>query len=486
LTGVAVAQGGVGVDELEPGSEVMGLPGTRADLEPVAVIPTAPAKTNVWLWVVAIVWPLMIIPGVIAWHVTAESQRNRELAKQNSGLLAFQEELKNEWANEKAATKAATTRATAAEAALGNEKAATKAATTRATAAETSLRSEKTATRVATTRAVADEAENRELRNKLDKANQPASAVEKPAPPKPDRPDPLSLAIVDLFDDRRTLLNPAPNVEKLRFLNPFHIKGFQSDDNVPLKLRYSDPQSTHDILVGTATSDSTYGLMWTSGPNSRPDAIKYKDALSYCGISICDKNGNVVQQLQFGQPGKTLILSNSKNPIPVFSKEFAPPAKLKLLAVNPPSGWECEFDESDLKMTRIHISSKEDRKATFDIIFNTQKNTFESNWTEQFTKLDEDIQHEKDAASQASKNEAGYEQDLANANNEDNKDGQKQTHIGKAKANINSEEGKMSDAQINAKKIEDAKKILKSFPAVTIKVSDPATLFTLCLLKVQQ
>jgi hypothetical protein len=466
-----------------------------------------PAKPRTWLWVAAFAWPLLVIPGIIAWHVTAESKRNRDLQARYEEANRQIEQL-NEAQNDGAAKTKATVATLQQD--VSDREAEERATTAKLQDVAGQLKSARAelVQAKADVAAALDKSKQMPLSPAGQVATRPVAKSMAPAPttgPAPALDVPPDTIVAAVFEDRIRVLarRPIPHFDEVRFLNPCELKAIEDE---PVK---TEDAGRTKLCIGLKPSAGTtgvvrtcsvrletpYGLVLDLGP---PDSkIPWNTYLPYCGL-VLRANGKLVQTIQLDEPAFTLYLSKSDAAI-----NLAPPTGHMPAGCNPTEpdglndtwtcGWKSENGGFILTILRVGLftNGHANARATFDVKFDAAHSTIQSTWTSAFQSLTA-LQKQADAQVQS----AAADIAPANANvtavinaGEGGNLKQKEQHatdLASARKRVNDDTAGKASAEDESKTAGDALAALRQFKTVQFGIFDPTSGLTLQRVTVKQ
>jgi hypothetical protein len=298
------------------------VPTSSAPPPPLETAPT-PAPRNTLLWVGAFIWPLLVIPAVVAWHLSTQQQQPR--ANPVPDLTA-------KLADSEARAETLAKELTASETdAAGLRTELSKATTRLAEQEQDREQTRRDLERSADTIAGLKQDNLRQmdqiqsLRNSINVAQaapQRFNSFVPPPTPFRNMPGEATFAINDFTNSNSVLMNPPPACDHLELLNPLADKRLSSFENktadgVQLEVRFSAETSgpttaptRPPVLLGTVELDRARGLVWVPGPagaTTQPSRPQVEDLLRGCGVAL-HSNGRVVSRIQFGESETAMSL----------------------------------------------------------------------------------------------------------------------------------------------------------------------------------
>ena len=453
----------------------------RISLTPVpisgsGVATSAPART--WVWVVALLWPLLVISAVIAWHVTSESKRNIALEKGLKVALDEIDTVKRK-GNQDAAT---------ASEAIGSLNAELSQADSDKNDALSKLtESGRQQQQVKKDLKNANETIAKLQQQKNSSDTQPAT---EPATAPPAIAEVPQLTVAAVSDERfRVLASIVPPFDAIEFINPPRLKCLRSlpvdevDKNagVLLNIKFAPDDDASAIgRLGRVRRDPIFGLVFDLGAGAGAHETKddWQRYLPYCGVALYFKE-KVVQYIQFGHPVTVIKLSESDKPRAILPPTSKMPTKYDVVTAGlAEATWTC--GSSAATSSPLSLKRRLSNQDGFDITFNSSTGEISTNWTQKYGELvDKCNKNAKQSASwhdeleRAKEDKVKFESEAA----QDDKD--RDQKLSAARAAIAQAQGRIDSADDTAAALAD----LKRLRSLNVRFSDPSTGFTLGVAK---
>jgi len=403
--------------EVAPPVEILSVPAAKshADVLPIPE-PNAAARFSAVFYVVAVLWPLLAVAGVLAWHFQAIPSDIVALKGQVADLKQSKGTLESELEASKAANTAEQKRTSDAEAkADGAAKKAADAAQLQAKAegakktaedqtkdAAEKLERVTTGLKDAKEKLTATEKQRDDLQvqlaTKTTPASNPAQVASAASTTQP------SYAIVDVCGTERTLYEASAPLSRIELVfcaakpPDISFEPTQEGQRIVLK-RVSSTQPTSaggsaDNAVATSIASISLSRdrcsviwKWTNA-DVRPSK-ELSRWLQAAAVAI-DRSGVVLTQIQLGRPIPiTCVLNNGGAITPLPAAK--PGSGLRLL---PPSAMGSNWKVSNISDNDLRFSLKEPVDAEFDVI--QDKEGIRSTWAELYRRETDVTGHKYD------------------------------------------------------------------------------------------